>query len=163
MATMASAATQDTVPGRVCGGCTMCCKLFAVQELAKPAGKWCPKCNPGRGCSIHGTAPAACRAFECLWLQVDWLGPEWRPDRLKCVITVDAATEAMMVHVDPGTPAAWRAEQVYGQLKVWAAAREQRNRYVVVWVNRHATVLLADRDVDLGHVPEGETIDLSRL
>ena len=29
------------VPGRACGGCSLCCKVMVIAELAKPAGTWC--------------------------------------------------------------------------------------------------------------------------
>lgn len=29
-----------TAPGRQCGDCTLCCKVMAIEELAKPASAW---------------------------------------------------------------------------------------------------------------------------
>ena len=53
---------------RACGDCTLCCKVMAIEELAKPAGQWCRHCKPGRGCLIYDSRPAECSAFDCLWL-----------------------------------------------------------------------------------------------
>jgi hypothetical protein len=36
-----------------CGDCTLCCKVMAIEMLAKPAGAWCPHCTAKRGCTIY--------------------------------------------------------------------------------------------------------------
>jgi hypothetical protein len=45
------------VPGRECGSCSMCCKVYNIAEISKPAGKWCSHCKPGKGCVIHDAPP----------------------------------------------------------------------------------------------------------
>lgn len=45
------------VAGRSCAGCTLCCKLLAVEALAKPRAKWCPHCDSKQGCTIYETRP----------------------------------------------------------------------------------------------------------
>ena len=140
----------EPAPGRHCGSCTLCCKVYDVPVLEKPAGTWCPHCKPGRGCAIHATRPDHCRAFFCLWMTQTWLGPEWKPDRAKMVLTVDPATSFLLVQLDPGTPNAWRAEPYYRHLKQWAAGAVARGRQVVVFLNKSATVILPDRDVPIG-------------
>lgn len=76
-----------------CGTCAMCCKLPKIDELAKPMGKWCDKCTPGKegACSIFGQPerPAICGEYLCVWRQTD-LAPELRPDR--CGFILDAST-----------------------------------------------------------------------
>ena len=66
------------------------------------------------------------------------------------ILTVDAATNFLLVQVDPGTPNAWRSEPYYGHLKRWAAGAIASGRQVVVFLNKAATVVLPDRDVALG-------------
>ena len=78
--------------GRSCGTCTLCCKVFDVPSLEKPAGQWCKHCLPGRGCGIHETRPQHCRAFHCMWMTAPWLADEWKPERAKFVLTTDPAT-----------------------------------------------------------------------
>ena len=73
-------ASNQVVPGRRCGSCTLCCKVLAITELQKPRGTWCPDCSPGKGCNIYETRPAECRSFMCGWLTDPMLGPEWKPD-----------------------------------------------------------------------------------
>jgi hypothetical protein len=137
-------------PGRDCGTCTLCCKVYDVPAVEKLAGTWCQHCQPGRGCGIHETRPQHCRSFHCMWMTEAWLGPEWKPERSKLVLSVDPATRFLLVQVDPGAPGAWRREPFYGQLKSWAAAGIQQGRQVIVFLNKSATVVLPDRDVPLG-------------
>ena len=145
-------------PGRACGTCTLCCKVFDVPALEKPAGQWCRHCKPGRGCGIHETRPAHCRSFHCLWMTEGWIGPEWKPERSKMVLTIDPGTRFLLVQVDPGNAAAWKREPYYGQLKRWAAASIPQKRHVVVFLNKSATVILPDRDVPLGHIAPDDRI-----
>ncbi|TDR94545.1 hypothetical protein [Enterovirga rhinocerotis] len=140
----------EPAAGRNCGSCTLCCKVYDVPALEKPAGRWCDHCKPGRGCGIHATRPDHCRAFFCLWMTQTWLGPEWKPERAKMVLTVDPVTSFLLVQVDPGAPNAWRGNPYYGHLKQWAAGAVARGRQVIVFLNKSATVILPDRDVPLG-------------
>ena len=85
-----------------CGECRLCCKVFPVPILDKPAGAWCRhNCATGCevGCAIHGPdLPEICRQYDCYWRDHDELPPEFRPDRIGLV-----ATEAGSVSVGPWT------------------------------------------------------------
>ena len=141
------------VEGRACGSCTLCCKVYDVAAVDSPAGVWCRHCKPGRGCGIWETRPPGqCRSFDCLWLTQGWLGPEWKPERAKFVITLEPASRFMLVQVDPGAPRAWRTEPYYSQLRRWAVAAVPEHRLVIVFLNRSATVVLPERDLELGIV-----------
>lgn len=148
----------EPAPGRACGSCTLCCKVYDVPSLGKPAGTWCSHCKPGRGCAIHDTRPQHCRSFYCLWMTQSWLGPEWKPDRAKMALSVDPATNFLFVQVDPGAAQAWRGEPYYRNLKQWAAGAVGRGRHVIVFHNKSATVILPDRDVPLGVMAAGDRI-----
>ena len=89
-----------------------------------------------------------------------WLGPEWKPDRAKMVLSVDPLSRNMNVQVDPGQANAWRREPYYGQLKRWAAASVPLERHVLVHVNKTTTVVLPDREVSLGILAPEERIVL---
>jgi hypothetical protein len=119
----ASSASRD------CGDCTLCCKVMAIETLAKPAGKWCQHCQPGRGCNIHPERPAECRDYSCLWLLDDRLGPQWKPSKSKLVLTVSA--DGIEIRCDPGFPEAWRKPAYRDQIAQWAAAGEARD--VTCW------------------------------
>ena len=144
--------------GRACGSCTLCCKVYDVPSLEKPAGSWCRHCLPGRGCGIHETRPQHCRSFHCLWMTQEWLGPEWKPERSKMVLSVEPTTNFLFVQVDPGAPKAWKAEPFYRHLKSWATAGAASRRHVVVFLNKSATVILPDRDVAIGILRPGDRI-----
>jgi hypothetical protein len=149
---------SEPAPGRACGACTLCCKVFDIPPLAKPAGRWCVHCKPGSGCGAYEARPQHCRSFHCLWMLQDWLGPEWKPDRAKMVLTIDPVTNFMLVQLDPGQPGAWRREPYYAQLKAFAAASLPKGRFVVVFLNRSGTVVLPDRDVPLGVFEPGDRL-----
>lgn len=86
---------------RVCGACTLCCKLLAVQELNKPTNKWCDHCIPGNGCKIYNGRPFSCKEFECGWLLSN-LPIEYRPDHSHIIITGETAElDSVILHVDP--------------------------------------------------------------
>ncbi len=72
---------------RGCGECQLCCKLFPVPVLDKPAGAWCRHSCAG-GCAIHGPRqPEVCRQYDCYWRDHDELPDECRPDRIGVVVT----------------------------------------------------------------------------
>lgn len=144
--------------GRACGACTLCCKVYDVPAVESVAGQWCRHTKAGKGCGIHATRPDHCRNFHCLWMTESWLGPEWKPDRAKMVLTLDPVTRFMNVQVDPGQPNGWKREPYYGQLRRWAAASLPLKRHVLVHVNKITTVVLPDRDVLLGTFVDGDRL-----
>lgn len=152
------AETPMNPPSRTCGTCTLCCKVLGIQEIDKPAGRWCPHCQPGRGCKIYGQRPDECRTFACLWLTQPFLDEEWRPDTSKLVLHTEHGTDRLTVRVDPGAPHAWRKEPFYGQIRAWARAALASRRQVIVMVGDNATVVLPDADVPVGRVSPGDRI-----
>ncbi len=157
------AATDEAlVEGRSCGTCTLCCKLFPVPELGKAAGRWCPHVIQGRGCAIHDHRPPVCRAFNCQWLYNADLGPEWKPERAKFVLSIYPGSQSLAVTVDPGEPLAWTREPYYRNLKRWAAAALEEGEQVVVFNGNAATILLPHADIALGPLKPGDTIVVRR-
>jgi hypothetical protein len=144
------------VPGRSCGSCSLCCKLCAVIQLNKPAGQWCPHASPGSGCKIHDRRPQACREFYCVWLLDPALGPEWKPEVARFVLS--ANIRAFTVVVDPGMPLAWKRAPYYSRLKRLSERLFAENKRVVVDLKGQITVVLPDRDVPLGVIPPGAEI-----
>lgn len=152
---------SPVVPGRECGTCTLCCKVLLIRELAKPMGRWCAHCNPGRGCAIHAARPQECRDFFCLWMVDPRLGPEWKPEKAKFVVTNDRTGINLMIRCDPGFPQAWRQEPYHAVIRGWARAAQAHRGTVVVTVNRSATVLVADGEYALGAMQEDDRILLN--
>jgi hypothetical protein len=153
------ASSTETVAGRACGKCSLCCKLMNVEEFNKPQGIWCRHCKPGRGgCTIHATRPAVCRDFHCGWLVGPNLGPEWWPLTSRMVLFFEQNTNRLAVHVDPDHPRAWQREPYYGQLKAWSREAAVAQHQIVVYIRRRAVVILPDQDVDIGDLEPGDHI-----
>ena len=133
-----------------CGECTLCCKVMAIETLSKPAGGWCGHCKPGHGCLIHAERPDECRDFACLWLTDARLGPEWKPNRAKLVLTT--SEDGIEVRCDPGFPDAWRKEPYRNQIRQWAASGETHDVTVLVIVNERMILVTAEQEFDLGVV-----------
>lgn len=148
---------NQPAPGRDCGSCALCCKVYDNPDVGSVAGAWCQHCVPGRGCKIYPDRPGECRAFFCLWMTQSFLGPEWKPDKARFVLTMDPATKWLFVQLDPGAPQAWRKEPYLTQLRRWAASG---NRPVIVFLNRAATAVLPDREVTLGAIAADERLVL---
>jgi hypothetical protein len=163
MMSMSGDVTQAVAPlvnARACGSCTLCCKLFPVEDLAKPAGVWCNHIAQGKGCSIYASAPNSCRTFSCLWQINATLGPEWKPDHARFVMISPSGSEGLIVRVDPGAAGAWRKEPYYSQLKQWARAALLMNGYVMVLTGQRATILLPASDVDVGILGPQDEIEI---
>jgi Fe-S-cluster containining protein len=151
---------NTAAPGRDCGTCTLCCKVYDVPDLQKPAGKWCQHCTPGRGCGIHETRPGHCRSFFCLWMTEGWLGPEWKPEVAKFVLSIDPLSRYMMVQADPGQPKAWRAEPYMSQFRRWAQALLAEERLIIALNGKSATVITHQDDVELGFMGPDDRVQL---
>jgi hypothetical protein len=138
--------------GRECGKCSLCCKVFDVPEISKPAGPWCPHCDPGkRRCTIYGARPPTCVDFFCQWLVDRTLGPEWFPARCKMVLKVSPNERAppalrLDVNVDPSFPNAWRQPPYYGRLRAMSGEVA-----VHVYVGRRRFAVLPGGEVEGQH------------
>ncbi len=85
---------------RPCGDCRLCCKVFPLPLLDKPAGTWCRHANVG-GCAIHGPQmPDVCRQYDCFWREHETLSESWRPDRVGVVVT-EAGSVSVGRHLLP--------------------------------------------------------------
>jgi hypothetical protein len=150
------------VPGRSCGRCSLCCKVYSIKELKKPAGRWCAHVARGLGCNIHANRPQECRQFFCSWLFDPNLGPKWKPEVSRFVLSTDSVYQALMVMVDPGMPMAWKREPYYSVLKRFSEVFFPINNKVLVNVSGHITVILPDRDVQIGKIVAGNEIAIWR-
>ena len=151
--------TSSLAPGvfahdRQCGACGMCCKLFAIQALDKPEGKWCLHYGRAGGCSIYETRPEPCRNFECGYLVYAFLDDRWRPDRSKFVIWLNKKYARMMVEVDPAYPDAWKKEPYYSALKQWCRRKSPNAPEFMVKVGHQVTLLFPEADIPLGVVQD---------
>ncbi len=66
---------------RKCGSCSLCCKLLELHEIPSKIGEWCEYCDPKSGCQIYSGKPKECETYKCMWLQMENVGAELRPDK----------------------------------------------------------------------------------
>src|SRR6185503_3780821 len=146
------------VPGRSCEGCTLCCKIFAILELAKPRHEWCSQCDIGKGCRVYETRPPSCRDFFCGYLLRAHIGEHWKPSRSRMVLTWESHANRLVINVDSGRPDAWKKPPYYAEIKAWAAAAVRNRGQLLVWQGKDALAILPDRDVFLGSLRQGQGI-----
>ena len=143
---------------RPCNGCGMCCKLLAIEELAKPEGQLCSNFAKGHGCVIYSTRPGSCSSFQCLWSVTAAMDESWRPDKCKFLIRT-LATGELMIDVDTGSPDAWKQEPFYGQIKAWSRRPALPYKVVMVRSRGRYWVVFPDGEIDLGPDQPGMRID----
>jgi hypothetical protein len=148
------------LPGRACGSCTLCCKLLAIEALAKPAGTWCGHCKVGAGCGVYDARPAECRAFHCGYLIWEQAGEHWNPARSKMVIASEEGGRRVSVYVDPARPDAWRRDPFHRDIKQWAQWAVEGGQQVLVHAAGRAIAILPDQEVELGPIAKGDSFRL---
>lgn len=146
------------VEGRSCGSCSLCCKVYDVPEIQKTAGKWCQFFKSGKGCTIHDKSPNQCREFFCNWMTHASLGPEWKPDRCRFVMTTNPYNLNLTIQVDPGFRSAWKEKQYYDVLKQWALKLMERDNYIFVFDGITTFIVLPDRDEDIGVIGQNQKV-----
>lgn len=142
--------------GRVCGRCTMCCKLMSVDELDKPADVWCLHCTVGTGCRIYADRPPTCRGFLCGYLAIDGIPEHWFPAKCKMVIQGDGP-DRTVIRVDKAKPGAWRAEPYYTDLKRTAAQGGSKHQ-LLIYDGGRTWAMTPFADIDLGFVTDAHVL-----
>jgi len=87
------------------------------------------------------------------------LGPEWKPDAAKFYMQ-SGPNDEITVLVDQGSPNAWREPRFYNWIKTLAARAFERGGMLCVHVGRRVTIVLANRDIDVGVVPDDHEVRL---
>jgi hypothetical protein len=142
---------REAVPGRDCRDCTLCCKLLAVEELAKPPLGWCPHCVAKAGCGIYQQRPTECRQFYCEYRLDGALGAHWKPSRCKIVVVLEEHTNSIVIHDDPARPQAWRREPYLSEIRQWADDGARSGRQVIVWQGDRKIVIAPRRHAPAAH------------
>ena len=153
-----TSALPGPAPGRSCDGCTMCCKIFGIPELAKPRHQWCAHCTIGVGCQIYDSRPASCREFVCGYLVDAGVPEHWKPSRSRMVLTTEDDGRRLVIHVDTGRLDAWRKPPYYAEIKRLAGQAARNGGQVIVWQGPNAIAVLPDREKFLGPIAEGKII-----
>lgn len=145
-----------TTGERQCGDCTLCCKVMAIEELAKRANIWCPHCDPRHGCLVYAGRPAECRSFDCLWLIDDRFGQHWKPNKSKLVLTT--SRDGIEIRCDQGFPDAWRKEPFRSEIRTLAESGDKHDIAILIIVGERMTLVTAEREFDLGIVRQDQRI-----
>lgn len=151
------------VAQKSCGTCTLCCKLFDVDWLdqPKPAGQWCHHCKPGRGCAIWQNVPAQCASYYCVWRVDPELGPEWKPERARFILTHAHEDAPLAIILDAGAPDAHRREPYWSALLKTARQHlEGRGSTIVIFRGRHRALLMPEGEVE---IPAGISLQEIRI
>ena len=140
-----------------CGGCDVCCRVYEIDELDKPAGRLCA--HACTGCAIYEARPQTCRTFDCLWLQRPELDATWRPDLAGFVMRLGEGGTTLWIDEDPLRRNAWKREPYYRQIKAWSAAVQQRRGLVMVAVAEGVVVVFPESDLFVPHPPQGARVE----
>ena len=146
------------LPGRSCADCTMCCKVMEIAELSKPQHKVCVHCEAGKGCKIYEARPRECADFICLYLFDARFGEEWKPSKIRMVLTYQRRANRLIIHVDKDRPDAWKRAPYYAQIRQMAVAADRNRGQVIVWQGEEAVAVLQGREKLLGRVRDDQVI-----
>jgi len=122
---------MELVPGRECGGCTVCCTELHINAAAlkKLAGVRCPNLRDDCLCAIYQTRPRTCSDFECGWRVMAALGDHWRPDRCGIVLIPKTKGNPPGYRGDAGVQimirdrSALHNDELPGLIAAWVGAR----------------------------------------
>jgi hypothetical protein len=89
------------------------------------------------------------------------LGPEWKPNKCKMVLTQDVKNR-MTVQVDSGAPDIWRREPYFSQLMRMAKNGLIEDAILMVVDRGRTYVLLPDHVAELGVVGQKDRIVLAK-
>lgn len=150
---------ERSLTPRMCGPCTLCCKLLRVESLGKPQGKWCERCAVGIGCRTYDARPPECRQFLCGYLMLRELDESWQPSLSKLMVCLEGGeSKTIYVHVDPDRADAWKRAPYYQKLKEWSQRALAGRGQVIVKIGLRAIVIFPNKDVDLGPVGDHEMV-----
>lgn len=141
---------------KTCGTCSICCKIVAVEDLAKPAHQWCIHNVPRKGCGIWGSHPEACKVWQCGWILMPHLDERWKPEKCGFVIRTRFQIQQLVIDVEPSKPNAWRQEPFFSEIHRWARKAPETGQQIVVCIGRRQIVIFPEEDIDVGELPIGQ-------
>lgn len=114
---------------RTCGECSLCCKLFRVDELSKPSWSWCRHCKKDGGCAIYSKGrPDVCKDFRCHWLRDLNIPDHLRPDKIH-MYAQSGGDKIVKIMVDDAHPEALESE---GARELIEGYRQMGNHVLLV-------------------------------
>lgn len=144
---------------KVCGDCTLCCKVYEIEDFEKKPGTVCHHVRPEGGCGVWGLHPKICQEFKCLWLKHDDMNGQWRPDHAGFVLRLEPNGTTLAVDVDHDRPDAWRLEPYYSQLKLWSEVMPKNEGLVLVYAPEGLYVITPMEDLFLKAPKRGDILE----
>ena len=78
-----------------CGECTECCLVLEIKDVNSKPNELCQHCDKGVGCKIYENRPQGCREFMCMWLQMETVHLDLRPD--KCGVVFEKLADDVVM------------------------------------------------------------------
>lgn len=158
------APASDPAPPRradlkICGDCTLCCKVYDNPDLGKKAGQTCQHTRPEIGCGVWGLHPQMCQDFKCLWLKHEDLNALWRPDVCGFVLRVEPNGTTLAIDIDPDRPDAWRLAPYYAQIKAWSEVMPRGEGLVLVYAQDRLHVITPMEELVLKAPKRGDVLE----
>ena len=144
---------------KVCGDCSLCCKVYDIDDLGKKAGQTCSHQRSGTGCGVWGLHPQICQDFKCLWLKHDDMTALWRPDICGFVLRLEPNGTTLAVDVDTDRPDSWRQRHYYEQLKLWSEVMPKNEGLVLVYAPEGLYVITPMEDLFLKAPKRGDILE----
>jgi hypothetical protein len=91
------------------------------------------------------------------------LDQTWHPLVSKMVVDQEAEGNRISIHVHPDYPLKWREEPYYSQIKKWSVFAVDHQAQVVIYVKDRVTVVLPNKEIDLGEVEPEDHIMVGEL
>lgn len=144
---------------KVCGECTLCCKVYEIEDFEKKPGTVCNHVRPEGGCGVWGLHPKICQEFKCLWLKHDDMNGLWRPDHAGFVLRLEPNGTTLAIDVDHDRPDAWRREPYYSQIKLWSEVMPKSEGLVLVYAPEGLYVVTPMEDLFLKAPKRGDILE----
>ncbi len=144
---------------KVCGECTLCCKVYEIEDFEKKPGTVCHHVRPEGGCGVWGLHPKICQEFKCLWLKHDDMNGLWRPDHAGFVLRLEPNGTTLAIDVDHDRPDAWRREPYYNQIKLWSEVMPKNEGLVLVYAPEGLYVVTPMEDLFLKAPKRGDILE----
>jgi hypothetical protein len=101
--------------------------------------------------------------FICSWLTIAELDQSWHPLVSKMVVYPEEEGNRIAIRVHPDFPLKWREEPYYSRIKKWSVFATDRQGQVVIYVEDRVTVVLPNKEIDLGEVEPEDHIMVGEL
>lgn len=79
------------------------------------------------------------------------------------VVVLEDYSNALVIHVDPARPHAWRQQPFRSDIRQWVEAAALTQRQVVVWDGNRKMVISPEELTSLGELSPSSGTDLTQL